>query len=102
MYIWWKKKCNSDQCWNNDKCQCECKKIHVCDKDYVWNPDIFNCGNGKYLASIMDDSVITCDGVINSYDEETKTPPTNFNEKNLTSKTQICYTLLTSLLIDIA
>ena len=29
--------CNSDQWWNNDKCQCECKKRHVCEKDYVWN-----------------------------------------------------------------
>ena len=23
--------CNSDQWWNNDKCQCECKKCHVCE-----------------------------------------------------------------------
>ena len=30
--------CNSDQWWNNDKCRCECKKRHVCEKDYVWNP----------------------------------------------------------------
>ena len=29
----------------------------------------------------MDDSVITCDEVIESYDEEIKTIPTNFNEK---------------------
>ena len=50
----------------------------------------------------MDDSVITCDGVIKSYDEEIKTPSTNFNEKILTCNTQIFYTLLTSLLIDIA
>ena len=35
------RKCNSDQCWNNDKCRCECKKRHVCEKDYVWNP--FTC-----------------------------------------------------------
>ena len=27
------KKCNSYQWWNNDKCQCECKKHHVCEKD---------------------------------------------------------------------
>ena len=26
------KKCNSNQCWNNDKCPCECKKRHVCEK----------------------------------------------------------------------
>ena len=26
--------CNSDQWWKNDKCWCECKKNHVCEKDY--------------------------------------------------------------------
>ena len=26
---------NSDQWWNNDKCRCECKTRHVCEKDYV-------------------------------------------------------------------
>ena len=34
--------CNSDQWWNNDKCRCECKKRHVCEKDYVWNPATCN------------------------------------------------------------
>ena len=29
----------------------------------------------------MDDSTITCDDVIKSYEEETKTIPTNVNEK---------------------
>ena len=29
----------------------------------------------------MDDSAITSDEIIESYDEETKTIPTNFNEK---------------------
>ena len=33
------------------------------------------------LASIMDDSVITCDEIIESHDEETKTVLTNFNKK---------------------
>ena len=28
--------------------------------------------NGKYLASIMDDSGMTCDEVIESYDEDVK------------------------------
>ena len=32
------KKCNSVQWWNNNKCRCECKKCHVCEKDYIWNP----------------------------------------------------------------
>ena len=29
--------------------------------DYVWNRTTCSCENGKYLASIMDDSVIMCD-----------------------------------------
>ena len=37
------KKCNSNQWWNKDKCLCECKKCHVCEKDYVWNPSTCNC-----------------------------------------------------------
>ena len=28
------RKCNSDQWWNNDKCEYECKKRHICQKDY--------------------------------------------------------------------
>ena len=73
--------CKSNHWWNNDKCRCECKKIHVCEKDYIWNPATVNCENGKYLASIMDDLAIICDEVIKWYDEEIKTIPTNFNEK---------------------
>ena len=38
----------------------------MCKKDYIWNPATFSCKNGKYLASIIDDSVITCDEVINT------------------------------------
>ena len=95
-------KCNSDQSWNNDKCRCECKKHHVCEKNYVWTPTTCSCQNGKYLASIMDDSAITCDEAIESYDEEMKPIPTNFNEKNITCKTQNVYFLLAFLLITIA
>ena len=56
-------------------------KIHVCEKDYVWTPATCNCKNEKYLASIMDDSVLICDEVIKSYDEEIKTIPTNLHVK---------------------
>ena len=52
------------------------KKYCLCE-DYIWNPATCNCENGKYLASIIDDPVITCDEII----EETKAAPTNFNEK---------------------
>ena len=33
-------------------------------KNYVWNPATCGCENGKYLASIMDDSAIIWDEVI--------------------------------------
>ena len=39
----------------------------------------------------MDDSAITCDEIIESYDEETKAIATNFNEKRATYKTQNFY-----------
>ena len=58
------RKCNSNQFFSNDKCRCECKKRHICEKDYIWNPAICCCENGKYLASIIDNLVITCDQVI--------------------------------------
>ena len=50
----------------------------------------------------MDDSAITCDEIIESHDEETKSILTNFNERKATSKTQNLYILLAFLLITIA
>ena len=94
-------KCNSSQWRNNDKCRCESKKHHIHEKEYVWNKITYICENGKYLASIIDDLMITCDEVIESCDEETKTIPKNLNEKNVTCKTQSFYILLNYLLITI-
>ena len=58
----------------------------MCKKDYIYNQAICSCTNGKYLASIIDDSVITCDEFIDARaklcNKETKTVPTNFNEKS--------------------
>ena len=65
--------------------------------NYIWNPATCSCKNGKYLASIIDDSVITCDQMI----EETKTITRNFYEK-VACKTQNFYILLSFLLITIA
>ena len=100
------RKCNSDQRWNKKKCRCECKKHHVCKKDYVWNPATWNCENGQYLASIMNDSAITCDEIIDAEaklnDEETKTCSINFNEGKATCKTQHFCILLAFLIIIIA
>ena len=54
---------------------CECKNHnghHICKKGYIWNPTICICENNKHLASIIDDSMITYDEII----EETKTVAT--------------------------
>ena len=45
---------------------CECKKHHICERDYIWNPAICIYENGKYIASIIDNSVITCDEIIDA------------------------------------
>ena len=56
--------------------------------------------DGKYFASIIGDSMTTCDEIIDavakSYNEETKTVTTNFNKKksNLESKKFLCFTFL--------
>ena len=50
----------------------------------------------------MNDSVITCDEVIESYDEEIKAIPTNFHERKVTCKMQNSYILLEFLLITVA
>ena len=47
----------------------------------------------------MDDSTMICDEVINSYEEEIKIIPTNFNENKVTFKMQNFYILLAFLLI---
>ena len=65
-------------------------------KNYVWNLSTCNCENGKYLASIMDDSAIICKKIINEKE-------TNFKKKKKKNcKTQNFYILLAFLLITIA
>ena len=44
----------------------ECKNIIYVKKNYIWNPATCSCKNGKYLASIMDDSAITFDEIIDA------------------------------------
>ena len=70
-------------------------------KDYTLNPATCSCENGKYLASIIDDLVITCDEII----EETKTENSHkkfFYEKNAICKTKNFCILLAFLLFNIA
>ena len=61
------------------------QKHNICGKDYIWNPATCSCKNDKYLANAMYDydSVITCDEIIESYDEEIKAIPISFNKKKL-------------------
>ena len=48
--------CNSNQKWNNETCQGECKSYRNYEKDYY--------KNGKYLQSIADDSKNVYDEII--------------------------------------
>ena len=45
------------------KCWYECKKRHVCEKDF-WNPATCSFENGKCLVSIIDNSAIICDAAV--------------------------------------
>ena len=36
----------------------------MCEKDYIWNPTSCSCENGQYLANTIDDSVMSCDDII--------------------------------------
>ena len=59
-------------------------------KNCIWILATCNCKQGQYVGNIIDDSVITCDEII----EETKTLPTNFKDKMETRKTNNFYILL--------
>ena len=105
-------KCNSYQKWNNDTCQCECKRYYACKKDYSWNPNTCICENSKCLKRIADESAIECNEIINVMDSVstnvTKTIPTNVantvstNSGDKKVKYKIdCYILHTFLLVII-
>ena len=69
------------------------------------DPASCSCKNCKYLASNNDDSVVTCDEIMEviktvpAKSTSNKTVPTNFNEKKVTCKTKKLYVLLAFLLI---
>ena len=50
----------------------KCKQHNMYEKDYIWNPVTCSCKNNKYLANIMDDSVIMCDEIIESTTKKQK------------------------------
>ena len=63
----------SNQWRNNGKCLRECKKYNICKNNYIWNPASCSSENCKYLANILDDSVIKCDEIIESQRRRNKT-----------------------------
>ena len=50
--------------WINISDDMSVKKCHVCEKDYIWNHSWCSCEKLKYLPSIMDNSAIISDEVI--------------------------------------
>ena len=64
------------KCSSNQKCK-NLKEHHMCKIDYIWIPATCSCENNKYLRSMIDDSMIKFDELI----ETTKTAPTNLNEE---------------------
>ena len=87
------RKCYSKQKLHNHKCQWEFQNLreqHECKKNYILNPIVRTCENDKYLGSIIGDSIIMCEEII----EETRTIPTNFNEKKVNCKMESFYNLL--------
>ena len=65
------------------------KKHRVCKKDYIWNPASCSCESGKYSTSIIDDSVITFDEIIEA------TKAINFNEKTVFFRILLAFLLIT-------
>ena len=102
--------CNSNQKWNNETCQCECRNYLTYKKDNSWNPSTCICENAKYLKSSTDDSKIAFDEIIYFMDivstnvtsimstNVTSTMLTNFCNKKLGYKMN-CYILHTVLLV---
>ena len=58
--------CNSDQKWNDETCNCECKNYYRSKKNNSWNPGTDICENNRYLriTSIGDGLLISCDEII--------------------------------------
>ena len=95
---------NSNEKWNNDKCQCECKSYHKCKKDYSWNPSTCIFENSKHLKHYVNDRRIVCDEVIHVIDivstNVTSTISINSEDKKVRYKMD-CYILHTVLLVII-
>ena len=55
------------------------KNIICAKKNHIWNPATCSCKNGKYVESIIDDSVVICDEI----KKEAETIPTKVLHQKL-------------------
>ena len=69
----------------------------MCEKGSIWNPATCSCENVKYVGSVIDDSVISCDEIIDKTKRTSKTYLTKSTSTKSNSKN--FYILLTFLLI---
>ena len=53
---------------------------------YSWNSSTYICDNGEYLKSIVVDSKIVCDEIVNATDNVTTSASTNFYNKKVKCK----------------
>ena len=84
---------------NNDKCRCVFKNLKECDvckKDDIRNPAKCTCENGRSLKIVIDNSVVTCNKII----DVTKVVPTETITTKRTSTN--FYILIIFVLITIA
>ena len=64
----------------------------MCKKIYIRNPATSSCKNDKYLGSIIDDSVVTCDEIIDTTKTvPIKTVPTKSTSTKLLQQISIFY-----------
>ena len=57
--------CNNKQCWNKNKCRCECKELiykGICDKGFIWNHSNRECECDKScdIGEYLDYKNCTC------------------------------------------
>ena len=85
--------CNPDQWWNNENVDVSVKNVMYV-KKILFGILLHVIVKIPYLPSIMDDSAIMCDQIIESYQEET-----NFNEKKQPVKCKLAFLLVTTALL---
>ena len=87
-------------------CACLCACVHVCvclcvkKLHYIWNPATCSCKNRKYVRSINDDLVITCDKITEGYRTKLFQFTTNSTSTNFFILLSFLLVTLTLLIAD--